>query len=146
MGCIRSRSTTAPPRAAIAIGSDSNCRIDALEELRLLEFGARLRNRARAQLADARGLGAPLWAGAVAAGASALAQSCAGIAVGQFADLVVGDEAAPALAGHGIATALDALVINGSARDLAAAFVGGRRVEAGETRAAFDAAVRALLP
>jgi len=132
--------------AGIAIGSDSNCRIDAFEELRLLELGARLRNRARAQLADARGLGQPLWSGAVAAGARALAQPVAGLAVGQHADLVVIDEDAPALAGHGIATALDALVINGSSRDLAAAFVGGKRIAPAATRAGFDAAVRGLLP
>jgi len=51
-----------------------------------------------------------------------------------------------ALAGHGIATALDALVIAGSTRDVAAVFVGGRRVAPTDTRAAYDAAVRALLP
>jgi formimidoylglutamate deiminase len=130
----------------IAIGSDSNCRIDAFEELRLLEHGARLRNRARAQLADARGLGCALWSGAVAAGARALAQPCAGIAVGQLADLVVVPEQAPALAGHGIATALDALVINGAARDVGATFVGGRRIGPADTRAAYDAAVKSLLP
>lgn len=130
----------------IAIGSDSNCRIDALEELRLLEHGARLRNRARAQLADARGLGRALWSGAVAAGAQALAQPVAGLAVGQFADFLVVTEEAPALAGHGIATALDALVINGSARDIAATFVGGRRIAATDTRTAYSAAVKALLP
>jgi len=132
--------------AGIAIGSDSNCRIDALAELRLLEYGARLRNRARAQLADERGLGAPLWSGAVAAGARALGQPVAGLAVGQLADLVVVDERAPALAGHGIATALDALLINGSARDLSATIVGGRRCTSTDTRAAYDAAVRELLP
>ena len=133
-------------KGAVAIGSDSNCRIDAFEELRLLELGARLRNRARAQLADARGLGRALWSGAVATGASALAQPVAGLAVGQHADLVVVAEDAPALAGHGIGTALDALVINGSARDVAATFVGGRRIAATDTRSAYDAAVRALLP
>lgn len=134
------------PVQGIAIGSDSNCRIDAFEELRWLEHGARLRNRARAQLADARGLGAPLWSGAVAVGARALGRPVAGIAVGQHADLVVIGEDAPALAGHGIATALDALVINGSGRDVAATFVGGRRIGRLDTRATYDLAVRALLP
>jgi formimidoylglutamate deiminase len=133
-------------RGAIAIGSDSNCRIDAFEELRLLELGARLRNRARAQLADERGLGRPLWAGAVEVGARAVARPVAGIAVGQLADLVVVDEAAPALVGHGIETALDALIVGGSARDVAATIVGGVRVAPSETRRAYDAAVRQLLP
>ncbi|MGH8400934.1 MAG: amidohydrolase family protein, partial [Gammaproteobacteria bacterium] len=43
----------------IAIGSDSNCRIDAVEELRLLEYGQRLRLERRARLATREGLGRP---------------------------------------------------------------------------------------
>lgn len=130
---------------ALAVGSDSNCRIDAFEELRWLELGQRLRSRARARLADARGLGAALWQGAVAAGARALGQPVAGLAVGQQADIVVIDAQAPALAGHAIGTALDALVINGGARDVAAAYVGGRRVAGATDRAAFDRCARRLL-
>jgi formimidoylglutamate deiminase len=130
---------------ALAIGSDSNCRIDAFEELRWLEYGQRLRSQARARLADRRGLGLPLWQGAVAAGARALGQPVAGLAVGQHADIVVIDARSPTLAGHSIATALDALIINGSARDVASAYVGGRRVAAAADAAAFDRCVRRLL-
>lgn len=129
----------------LAIGSDSNCRIDAFEELRWLEYGQRLRGQARARLADRHGLGQPLWLGAVAAGARALGQTVAGLAVGQHADLVVIDEHSPALAGHGIGTALDALIINGSPRDVAASFVGGRRRTAAAEPGAFDRCVRRLL-
>jgi len=130
---------------ALSIGSDSNCRIDAFEELRWLEYGQRLRRQARARLADRRGLGLPLWQGAVAAGARAIGQPVAGLSVGQHADLVVIDVQAPALAGHGIETALDALIVNGSARDVAAAFVGGRRVAPSADPTAFDRCVRRLL-
>ena len=132
--------------APLAIGSDSNCRIDAFEELRVMEYGARQRNRARAQLADGRGLGVPLWLNAVSAGARALAQPVGGIAVGQFADFVAIGDDAPALAGHGPNSYLDALVINGSSRDVAATWVGGKRIAPLSTRAAFDAVVRQLLP
>ena len=45
----------------IAVGSDSNCRIDAIEELRLLEYGQRLRVQRRARFATEDGLGIPLW-------------------------------------------------------------------------------------
>jgi formimidoylglutamate deiminase len=130
---------------ALSIGSDSNCRIDAFEELRWLEYGQRLQARARARLADRRGLGLPLWQGTVSAGARALGQPVAGIAVGQQADLVVIDARSPALAGHGIDTALDALIVNGAARDVAASFVGGKRVAAAVDAAAFDRCVRRLL-
>ncbi len=130
---------------ALGIGSDSNCRIDAFEELRWLEYGQRLRARARARLADHHGLGQPLWQGAVAAGARALGQTVAGLAVGQYADLIVIDERAAALAGHTAATALDALIVNGSGRDVAATFVGGRRTTSAASSDAFDHCVRRLL-
>lgn len=135
----------------LAIGSDSNCRIDAFEELRWLEYGQRLRDRRRARLADAQGL-QRLYSDAVAAGAGALGLPVAGIAEGQFADLVVFDENAPALLGHDADTAIDALIINGSPADPAAVYVGGeKRVEAGShaeaapTAAGFAATVRRLL-
>jgi formimidoylglutamate deiminase len=117
----------------LAIGSDSNCRIDAVEELRLLEYGQRLRRERRLLLADERGLGAALWSMAAEAGAAALGQDLAGrIEVGAPADLVVLDERSPALAGHGPDTVLDALLIGGGRQDIADVYVGGRkRVEAG---------------
>lgn len=129
----------------LAIGSDSNCRIDAFEELRWLEYGQRLRSKARARLADERGLGVPLWQSAVAAGARALGQDVGGIAVGQFADLIVIDSRSAALAGHTAATALDALVVNGSGRNLTATFVGGRRTAPVVSGEAFDRCARRLL-
>lgn len=112
----------------LAIGSDSNCRIDALEELRLLEYGQRLRVRARARFADGAGLGAPLWNHAARAGSVALSRCSGEISVGARADLVEFDESAAPLLGHGPDTLLDALLINGSAHDIAAVYVGGRRV------------------
>jgi formimidoylglutamate deiminase len=129
----------------LAIGSDSNCRIDAFEELRWLEYGQRLRSKARARLADERGLGMPLWQSAVAAGARALGQDVGGIEVGQFADLIVIDARSAALAGHTAATALDALVVGGSGRNVTATFVGGKRVVPQPTGVEFDRCARRLL-
>src|SRR5690606_6162674 len=112
----------------LAIGSDSNCRIDAFEELRLLEYGQRLREQRRARLATTAGLGAPLWLEAVAAGTTALQLPCQGVTPGAFADFLAFDETADALAGHDADSALDALIINGGRTDVSAVFVGGRRI------------------
>jgi formimidoylglutamate deiminase len=91
------------------VGSDSHARVDAAEELRLLEYTQRLARRERnvlataahAQVADA------LWLGAVAGGAQAAGRPIAGLAVGQQADMVVladplldGLSPAEALASH----------------------------------------------
>ncbi len=112
----------------LAIGSDSNCRIDAVEELRWLEYGQRLRQQQRARFADASGLGATLWARACMGGAAALAEPVGAVAVGKRADLVVLDEQASPWLGHSIETLLDALIIGGSRRDIAAVYVGGKRL------------------
>ena len=111
----------------IAIGSDSNCRIDAIEELRWLEYGQRLRKQQRARFADASGLGAALWTLACNGGATALMEPVGAIAVGKRADLVVLDEHADPWCGHGIDTLLDALIIGGSHHDIASVYVGGKR-------------------
>ena len=117
----------------IAVGSDSNCRIDAVEELRWLEYGQRLRSRRRARLATEEGIGCPLWQRACKGGAAAFGRPLGQIAPGMPADLVVLDPHSAALRGHEVDTLLDALVIGGSRHDIAAVYVGGeRRVERGE--------------
>lgn len=136
----------------LALGSDSNCRVDVFEELRLLEYGQRLRYERRARLADERGLGASLYGHVAAAGAAALRLPVGSIAPGMHADLLVIDSNADALAGHAIGSALDALIVNGSRMDVADVYVGGRRlVAAGRhaagaaTRERFDGTVKTLL-
>jgi formiminoglutamate deiminase len=118
---------------SVAVGSDSNARIDAVEELRWLEYGQRLNDAARARLADASGLGAPLWQRACAGGAQALGLPVGAIAPGQGADFVVLEPEAAPLLGHRPQDWLDALVTGGSRCDLGAVYVGGkRRVEQGD--------------
>ncbi|MGH8378426.1 MAG: formimidoylglutamate deiminase [Gammaproteobacteria bacterium] len=111
-----------------AIGSDSNCRVDVVEELRWLEYGQRLRRQQRARLATDTGLGAVLWERACNGGAVALAEPVGALAVGRRADLVVLDEQASPWLGHDLDTLLDAFIIGGSRHDIAQVYVGGKRV------------------
>jgi formimidoylglutamate deiminase len=86
------------PGGRIGIGSDSNIRIDAAEELRMLEYSQRLVARARNVLArgpDAS-TGRSLFEAAHAGGRQVLA-SGAGLAVGEPLDLVTLDTEHPAL-------------------------------------------------
>jgi formimidoylglutamate deiminase len=134
-----------------AIGTDSNVRISAIEELRVLEYGQRLRDRMRARLGTSSGLGAPLWNRLALGGAQAAAQPIGRIDPGCRADLVVLDAEAASLAGHQVETAADAWLVGGDAGDIAAVYTGGRRVvdhgvgEADqEVRAAFVQTMRKL--
>lgn len=80
------------------IGSDSNVLIDAVEELRLLEYGQRLVHRRRNLLAPGSGAstGGALLRGAVTGGAQALG-GAGEIAVGHAADIISLDGAHPGL-------------------------------------------------
>lgn len=118
-----------------SVGSDSNVRISAIEELRTLEYGQRLRDRRRARLATEEGIGAPLWNRLARGGAMAAAAPIGAIEPGRRADLVVigrmdGASAAHtggATAGHPPETAIDAWLVGGDAGDIATVYVGGRR-------------------
>jgi formiminoglutamate deiminase len=73
----------------IGIGTDSNVRIDAAEELRLLEYGQRLFHRERNVLAAPHGSsGMRLFAASLAGGAQALGAAAPEIAPGAPADCV----------------------------------------------------------
>ena len=81
------------------LGSDSNVLIDAGEEMRLLEYGQRLRLLARNVLADAArpSTGGAIFRDALAGGAQALGAGPAALAPGAAADLVALDGHHPAL-------------------------------------------------
>jgi len=101
---------------AWGVGSDSNHLIDLPGELRLAEYGQRLRHERRDVLAGPGGTspaGALLTA-ALVGGAQALAQPAGAIAPGYRADLVELDAAHPALAGQTAETALDAWIFSSS--------------------------------
>jgi formimidoylglutamate deiminase len=109
-----------------AIGSDSNARIDAVEELRLAEFGQRLRLERRVRLGGPTP-NASAWSFAAACGGRALGQKVGAVACGNFADVVVLDHEAPIFAGLAPETWLDAWLLAGSAAEISHCYVGGRR-------------------
>ncbi len=76
---------------AFGVGTDSNVRISAPEELRLLEYSQRLDHKARAVMADARSTGRFLWEGALKGGAQAAGRASGRIEAGQWADLLALD-------------------------------------------------------
>ena len=92
------------------VGSDSNVRIDATEELRLLEYGQRLARRSRNLLAEpGRSTGGALYRAALAGGARALGAE-ASLCVGASADIVSLDAAHPSLAARNGDALLDGLI------------------------------------
>jgi formimidoylglutamate deiminase len=129
----------------LAIGSDSNVRIDAVDELRWLEYGQRLLTGRRGCFADGEGLGASLWRRMARGGAAALGQPVGAIEVGAYADLVTVDTASPLFAGaDGPVSVLDALLAAGDGRCLDQVWIGGQRqapLEEGD----FGGAVRRIM-
>ena len=111
------------------IGSDSNVRIDATEELRLLEYGQRLHHRARNVLSPGpgRSTGAALYRGALAGGSQALGASAA-LRPGASADIVVLGAQHPDLAGRSGDALLDALVFAAGSRLVKEVWRAGVRV------------------
>ena len=82
------------------VGTDSHVATSVSEELRLLEYGQRLRYRRRNRLATGPGasVGRSLLEGALAGGAQAAGQAGSGLRVGAAADFVVLDGADPFIA------------------------------------------------
>ncbi len=79
--------------AAWGIGGDSHVGLSPFEELRLLEYGQRLRHGARniAASGERPHVATNLWAGAASGGAQSLGQALGCLAPGRRADLVVLD-------------------------------------------------------
>lgn len=114
------------------IGSDSHVSVDPREELRLLDYGQRLRSRRRALggTADVPNIGAWLWMQAAGA-AAPTGVPAAGLEPGQRADLLVLDSNHPALAARSGDALLDSLIfVNAGAPPVRELWVGGRRVVA----------------
>lgn len=112
----------------LAVGTDSNVRLDAVEELRWLEYGQRLMTGRRGCFADADGLGASLWRRLGAGGAAPLGLPVGTIEVGAHADVLTLDPQNPLFAGaDGPSSVLDALLTAGDARCIDQVWVGGQR-------------------
>jgi formimidoylglutamate deiminase len=114
----------------LAIGSDSNTRLDPLEELRWAEYSARMRYQRR-RILIAHELTSPgplLLACGTRHGAAALGLRTGSIAPGMAADFVVVDLQAAALAGWTADDFLDTLFFGASAQVITQTWVQGRRV------------------
>lgn len=137
---------------AIGLGSDSNVRIDAGEELRLLEYGQRLALRGRNLLASGArpATGARLFDAALAGGGQSLGVA-SGIAAGGAADIVSLNRDDPAFAGRAGDALIDSWVF-ASRRPVDCVWRGGVKwVEGGRHRhrerleARYRAALKELL-
>jgi formimidoylglutamate deiminase len=115
----------------IGIGSDSHIRIDLAEDIRLLEYGQRLRAQKRNVLAATGGsTGRHLFDASLAGGNQALKQPSGRIEAGQRADFVILDQDHPTLVGRNGDQRLDSWLFCGDSRLVREVYVGGRCVVA----------------
>jgi len=113
------------------VGSDSNVRISLAEELRTLEYGQRLRDRARNCLAMSEGsTGRQVFDAACAGGARALGRETGRIAPGSSADLVRLTPDHPALVAASGDQWLDGWIFAGGNGCVADVWARGRHVVA----------------
>ena len=116
--------------ASMCLGSDSNARISMLEEMRLCEYGQRLRDGRRGACVNACGrIDVPLIDMATRGGAAALGLDAGNIVVGALADFTCIDLEAAPLANTTDQTLSAALITGGDVRCIGATIIGGRRDE-----------------
>jgi formiminoglutamate deiminase len=98
----------------LGFGSDSNIRISLVEELRTLEYSQRLRDTARAILAEpGRSTGRVLYEAGLDGGATAAGRETGAIRPGLWADLCAVSRANPVMAGRDGDALIDSLVFAG---------------------------------
>ena len=139
---------------AFGVGSDSHVSVSALEELRWLEYGQRLKHERRNRLSAAvkQEVADTLYSTALQGGAQAMGKHAGVIAAGKRADLVVLDGAHPMLASVAPAKLLGRWLFGGNDTWVKDVMVGGKwvvkdRHHAGEKAAhqAFTDAMSALM-
>lgn len=114
----------------LAIGADSNTRLDPIEELRWAEYTARMRYQQR-RILLAEELGAPgsfLLEMGTQHGAAALATDTGSIAPGMYADLVAVDLTHPMLQGWNERDLLDVLFFGASPAVIKHVWVQGKQI------------------
>lgn len=136
------------------VGTDSNVLVGVADELRQLEYGQRLKHRARNVLSGGAGrsTGRTLFDHAFAGGARALAQPIAGLTPGARADIVTLDTAHPSLAGRTRDAVIDGWIFAAGNGTIDCVWAGGNKVvESGRhklrqaARERFNASVRRLV-
>lgn len=114
---------------AFGVGSDSNVRISLTEELRLLEYSQRFRDRSRVVLSGESGsAGRTLYEGACRGGAQALGRGSGMIEAGAWADFAAVDRNALALEGLEGDRLLDAWIFAGDDTIVTDVWSAGRHV------------------
>jgi formimidoylglutamate deiminase len=115
---------------AIAIGSDSHITVSPAEDLRMLEYSQRLRDRTRNALAGGPGqsTGRTLYEAALKGGARSMRQPVGAIAPGHRCDVTVLDAEHPLLGGRSEDGALDSWIFSGGNALVKDVFVAGRHV------------------
>jgi formiminoglutamate deiminase len=136
------------------VGTDSNVLVGVADELRLLEYGQRLKHRQRNVLSGRAGTstGRTLFDFALAGGAQALAQATVGLVLGARADIVTLDAAHPSLAGRSHDTIIDGWIFAAGSGVIDCVWAGGDKVVEGgrhklrqSARERFNASVRRLV-
>lgn len=136
------------------VGTDSNVLVGVADELRQLEYGQRLKHRARNVLSGGAGhsTGRTLFDDALAGGGRALAQPIAGLTPGARADIVTLDIAHPSLAGRARDAVIDGWIFAAGSGAIDCVWAGGNKVvESGRhqlrqaARERFNATVRRLV-
>ncbi len=113
----------------LGVGTDSNIRIDAAEELRQLEYSQRLRDKARNVLAEpGRSTGRRLFDTAIASAAPVLARPVGALEPGNRADFVVLDTRHLSMLGRGGDTWLDSWIFAAGKEAVREVWAGGTRV------------------
>ena len=115
---------------SIAIGSDSHISVSVSEELRLLEYGQRLKYRARNIAASDAEIhtGTRLYQGCLRGGAKASGFDNGAIEIGKRADLIVLDENSPLLVGTPQRSIIDRFVFNGNQNSVKHVLVAGEMI------------------
>lgn len=138
----------------MGIGSDSQVNVDPAEDLRLLEYGQRLRAERRNRLAPVAGgsVARHLFEHAVEGGARALAQPVGMLRPGRRFDVAVLDPQHPRLLGHGPETVLDAWIFGSASGAVKDVFVAGdhlvregKHVEAAGVKPVFESVMREII-
>ena len=114
----------------IAIGSDSHITVSPSEDLRMLEYSQRLRDRTRNALAAGPGLstGRSIYEAALSGGARSMRQPVGAITPGFRFDVAVLDQEHPLLAGRQGDAVLDTWIFSGGNALVKDVFVAGRQV------------------
>lgn len=115
---------------AIALGSDSHISVSVSEELRLLEYGQRLKYLGRNIAAndEEAHTGTRLYKDCLRGGAKASGFENGAIAIGKRADLIVLDEHSPVLVGTPDRSIIDRFIFNGNQNPIKHVMVAGEMV------------------